>query len=167
MQQQRGLIRCVQCQAHQLVTALDFTDADPALPGQIEHAIRQLPVPWPRQPLGCSQGAGSAFGISGRLPVLTPQAARLDPDQDQLVVLHGGGEHAAAVVVHAAAQIDGGRREFRRFCFGIAETPDQAVVRPLLLGALFQPDQPYRCIGPARQGRFLQARQTADGMLRG
>ena len=167
VQQQRRLIRCVQRQAHQLVTAFDFTDADPALPGQIEHAIRQLPVPFPAEPLGCCQGRGLLGAGLRQAPVLTPEAAALDPGQDQPVLLHRGGEYAAAVVMHAAAQIAGGRRQLLWFCFGITETPDQGSGAAALLGALFQPDQPQRCIGATDQGRFLETRQTADGMLRG
>ena len=88
MQQPRGLIGSAQRQAHQLVTALDFTDADPALPGQIEHAIRQLPVALPAEPLGCCQWGGLMGAGLGQAPVLTPEAAALDPGQDQLVLLH-------------------------------------------------------------------------------
>ena len=72
MQQLGVLIRCVQCHPHQLVEAIDFPDADPALPhGQIEHAIGELP--FPAETLGCSWG-GAAVGLR-QAPVLTPEAA--------------------------------------------------------------------------------------------
>ena len=151
MQQPRGLIGSAQRQAHQLVTALDFTDADPALPG-LEQAIGEVPIPWPRQSLRLGSGLRSAFGISGKLPVLAPQAARLDPGQDQLVLLHRGGEHTAAVVVHAAAQIDGGRGELLSVLLRNHRRLSKSCGAAALLGALFQPDQPdQRCIG-ARPG---------------
>ena len=121
VKQQRRLIRCVQRQAYQLVTALDFTDADPALPGQIEDAIRQLPAPFPAEPLGCCKGGGLlGAGVSSRGSASESPKRRI-----------------------------------------------KAVVRPRSWGRCSSQISHSVVSGPWDQGRFLETRQTADGMLSG
>ena len=166
VQQLRLLMAAVERDLHQLVTSCHLPDPEPATAAKIQQSVGQIPLPRQRQPQGLHHG-GCSPGAVGQVPVLLPEAARRDPDQQQLTVLDRGSQHPAAVVVHAAAQVDRSGSQLHRLGGGVRERADQCCGAAAFLGTLFQPEQPETLIRPFQQAGFLQPGQPADGVITG
>ena len=163
MPQLRLLLRRIQVGAHQLIDAIDLADAKPAAAVQIQQAVRQLPVAIARQLQRRHQRLRPVVPQQRQPPVLSPQGSVGDPHQQQRFAIHAAAQHAAAVVVHPAAQADRGRGEFSRTQLRSAEGADQGRGASFFLRALFQPDQPDSLIRPLEELWLLEARKLADG----